>query len=235
MYRYETHLHTLPVSRCAQAGVEESLRFYKDLGYDGVFITNHFLDGNINISPDVPYKEKLDFYFSDYDLALQLGQALGLKVFLGVELSYLGTDFLIYGLEKEWYYAHPEIMDMPKSRELAFMMEAGALVVHAHPFRDARYIDHVRLFPKCVHAVEVVNANRTEFENRMAMEYAQNYKLLEFAGSDNHLGPRVQAVAGIETHVPLETEQDLKALVLAGKTSVFHLHRQEWEEAQNKK
>lgn len=222
MYRYETHLHTLPVSRCAQAGVEESLRFYKDRGYDGVFITNHFLDGNINITPEASYQEKLDFYFSDYELALRLGKAMGLRVFLGVELSYLGTDFLIYGLEKEWYYAHPEIMDMPKSRELAFMMEAGALVVHAHPFRDARYIDHVRLFPKCVHAVEVVNANRTEFENRMAKEYAQNYGLLEFAGSDNHLGSRVQAVAGMETDVPLETEQDLKALVLAGKTAVFH-------------
>ena len=56
MYKYETHLHTYPVSKCAKATVRESLVFYKDIGYDGVFITNHFLDGNINISPDAPYK-----------------------------------------------------------------------------------------------------------------------------------------------------------------------------------
>ena len=32
MYKYETHLHTAPVSRCARAGVRETLEFYKELG-----------------------------------------------------------------------------------------------------------------------------------------------------------------------------------------------------------
>ena len=73
MYKYETHLHTSPVSRCAKASVRESLEFYKSLGYDGVFITNHFLDGNINIDKSKPYAEKIDFYFSDYEKALELG------------------------------------------------------------------------------------------------------------------------------------------------------------------
>ena len=58
MYKYETHLHTFPVSRCAKAGVMESLEFYKKLGYDGVFITNHFLNGSINIDNEKPYEEK---------------------------------------------------------------------------------------------------------------------------------------------------------------------------------
>ena len=43
MYRYETHLHTAPVSKCAHASVRENLEFYKSLGYAGVFITNHFI------------------------------------------------------------------------------------------------------------------------------------------------------------------------------------------------
>ena len=66
MYRYETHLHTSPVSRCAGAGVREQMRFYRELGYDGIFVTNHFLDGNVNIDRTLPYKTKLDFYLSDY-------------------------------------------------------------------------------------------------------------------------------------------------------------------------
>ena len=49
MFRYETHLHTYPVSRCASSDVIDAIKMYKDLGYDGVFITNHFIDGNINI------------------------------------------------------------------------------------------------------------------------------------------------------------------------------------------
>ena len=28
MYKYETHLHTFPVSGCAVAGVRENLEFY---------------------------------------------------------------------------------------------------------------------------------------------------------------------------------------------------------------
>ena len=115
MYKYETHLHTYPVSKCAKVGVREVLEFYKKMGYDGVFITNHFLDGNINIDPSVPYEEKMDFYCSDYEEAKKLSAEIGIKVFFGVEISYKGTDFLIYGLDKEWYLSHPEIQDMKKS------------------------------------------------------------------------------------------------------------------------
>ena len=97
MYKYETHLHTYPVSRCGKAHVCESLDFYKQKGYDGVFITNHFLDGNINIDSSVPYEERIEFYFSDYEKGVELGKEIGISVFFGVESSYKGTDIsLIY-------------------------------------------------------------------------------------------------------------------------------------------
>ena len=123
MYRYETHLHTYPVSRCGKAAPEEAVEYYKELGYDGIFITNHFLDGNINIDraltyEEMPYKERIEFLFSDYARAKARGDEIGLKVFWGVEISYRGTDFLIYGLDKEWFLANPQIMDMKKSEEL---------------------------------------------------------------------------------------------------------------------
>ena len=100
MYKYETHLHTSPVSKCATATVRENMEYYKSLGYDGIFITNHFIDGNINYDKNAPYEEILDFYFSDYEEALSLSIEIGIKVFLGVELSYGGTDFLVFGLDK---------------------------------------------------------------------------------------------------------------------------------------
>jgi len=101
MYKYETHLHTFPVSKCAKTDVFESLDFYKQKNYDGVFITNHFLDGNINIDSSVSYEEKIEFYFSDYEKGAEYGKNIGIKVFFGAELSYKGTDFLVYGLNKE--------------------------------------------------------------------------------------------------------------------------------------
>jgi len=223
MYKYETHLHTLPVSRCAKADVRESLEFYKKLGYDGVFITNHFLDGNINIEKDKSYEEKIEFYFSDYEKALEIGKELGIRVFCGVELSYGGTDFLIYGLDKAWYLAHPEIMDMKKRDELTFLMEHGALIIQAHPYREAAYIDHIRLYPRNVHGVEVVNANRSEQENAMARMYAQNYNLIEFAGSDNHSASRQKKLAGVCFTDPICSVADFIAKVKANKLGLFTL------------
>ena len=134
MYKYETHCHTSPVSKCGKASVKDTVVFYKEFGYDGIFITNHFLDGNINPEAKVlPYRDQIDYYFSDYEEAVKIGEDVGLKVFPGVELSYKGTDFLIYGLEKEWYKDHPEILEMKKTEELPYLMEAGAFVIQAHP------------------------------------------------------------------------------------------------------
>ena len=216
-------MHTLPVSKCARQGVRQNLEFYASLGYDGIFITNHFLDGNINIDKSLPYEEQLEFYFSDYYEALRLSKEIGIKVFLGIEISYRGTDFLIYGLDKEWFLAHPEIMDMKKSDELAFLIENGALVIQAHPYREDRHINHIRLFPRCVHGVEVINASRPDFENAMADAYANAYQLLKIAGSDNHAGNNAKRLAGIETASPLLDEKDFISRVKGGDIKIFTL------------
>lgn len=221
MYKYETHMHTFPVSRCARAGVEESVAYYKELGYDGIFITNHFLDGNINVDRSLPYEEQIKYYFSDYEQAVEIGKKLGIKVFCGVEISYLGTDFLVYGLDKDWFLAHPEIMEMKKSQELAFLMENGALVIQAHPYREASYIDHIRLFPRHVHGVEVLNVWRTEEENRMAEIYADYYGLIKFAGSDNHSAANQKKLAGMCCEEPIEDMADFIQKVKSGEARIF--------------
>jgi hypothetical protein len=169
-YLYETHLHTAPVSKCARAGVRETVEFYKDNGYKGIFITNHFIDGNINIDRSLPYEERINFFFSDYEEGKRIGEEIGIDVFCGIEMSHAGTDFLVYGLGKEWFLAHPEIEGMDKRAQLSMMMEEGALVIQAHPFREANYIACIRLFPRHVQGVEVYNGCRTDFENKMAEE-----------------------------------------------------------------
>lgn len=221
MYKYETHMHTSPVSVCAKAGVRESLEFYKSLGYDGVFITNHFLDGNVNLDHSLPYKEKIEIYFSDYENGVKIGAEIGIKVFFGVEMSYKGTDFLVYGLDKEWFLSHPQIMDMKKSKELAYLRENGALVIQAHPFREDSYIDHVRLYPSCVDGLEVLNANRRDRENKMAMLYADEYGFCKIAGSDNHLGGKQVKLAGISTETPISDERDFISRVKDGRVTIF--------------
>lgn len=196
MCRYETHLHTSPVSRCAVATVADTLAFYKRKGYDGVFITNHFLDGNINVDRSLPYNEKIEFYFSDYERGVEVGRELGLRVFPGVESSYGGTDFLIYGLGKEWYLANPQIMDMDKRSQLKFIRASGGFVVQAHPFREASYIDHIRL-------------------------YAENCGFIMTAGSDNHCGKVQKLLSGMEFETPLSDEHDYVERLKRGEGRIF--------------
>ncbi len=221
MYLYETHLHTSPVSSCAKASVKESLEFYKSLGYDGVFITDHFINGNLGIDRSLPYEERIRFYFSSYEEGSLLGKQMGLKVFSGAEMSYRGTDFLVYGLDMAWYLAHPEIQDLPPEDLLSLLKEEGALVIQAHPFRQAHYIKHIRLFPDRIHGVETYNACRDEKTNRMAELFAEEYSLIPFAGTDNHQGPGQKKLGGMQTKTPLTDEKDFVARVLNGTALPF--------------
>ena len=227
MYKYETHLHTAPVSKCASAGVRETLEYYKSIGYDGVFITNHFLDGNINIDRSESYENKINFYFSDYEDGVVIGKEIGLKVFLGVELSYAGTDFLVYGLGKEWFLANPQIMELSMKKKLELMAENGGFIIQAHPFRERGYIDHIRLFPRSVHAVEIINTSNTDFSNKMSKLYADMYQLPQVAGTDNHTAGRTKHFAGVETEEPINCEADYARMVKDGRARVFTWTREE--------
>ena len=143
-----------------------------------------------------------------------------------MELSCQGSDFLVYGLDKEWYLAHPEIMGFKQSDKLTFLMNENALVVHAHPFREASYIDHIRLFPRGIHAVEIINGCQPEFVNHMAEIYAKEYGFKVTAGSDNHVADRIHVLAGIETDEPIECVQDYIDHVLTGNLTIFHRKRE---------
>ena len=110
---------------------------------------------------------------------------------------------------------------MRKSELLRLLKSEGALVIQAHPFREAGYIDHIRLFPREVHGVEVYNACRTEFENKLAEQYRENYGLIAFAGSDNHRGAEQKLFGGMATKTPIKSVQDFIDAVLSGEAKPF--------------
>lgn len=222
MYRYETHLHTFPASACGRASATESVTFYKEIGYAGIFITNHFLDANVGCDRTLPYEKQLDFYFADYYEAKKL-ETEEFSVFLGVENNYLGSHFLIYGLAPEWYYEHPECITMKKNKLLPALREAGALVIQAHPFREDAWIPHFSLFPRAVHGIEIENTSRPAFESEMARLYAEHYGLLPFAGSDNHTAAAHARLGGMEGEERIKDEADFVRLVLEGKMHPFAL------------
>lgn len=222
MYLYETHVHTSPISQCATASVYETLSYYKSAGYAGVFMTDHFVDGNFEAaSRGLSYPERIERFFSAYEEGEKIGKEIGLAVFSGFEMSYGGTDFLVYGIDKDWCLAHPDMDKMRKTVLMSAMRECGALIIQAHPFREASYIDHIRLFPRHVQGIEVYNAERTEFENRMAAQYCENYGLIRFAGSDNHKAGQALCFGGMATDTPILSVADFIGRVLGGDARPF--------------
>lgn len=185
-YLYETHLHTSAGSKCAYDSPEEQVKRYHRYGYTGIFVTDHFLNGNTTVPKGLSWTESINAFCEGYERAFAAGKEFGLDVFFGFESSYRGNDILTYGLEKDWLMNHPEIMEMSMRKYCEFARSEGGLVVHAHPFREAGYIEMIRLLPRSVDAVEVLNGCRSDFENDRAAEFARNYNLAVTGGSDIH-------------------------------------------------
>ena len=128
--------------------------------------------------------------------------------------------------ESPWAITWAQIMQMKRRDELSFLAESGALIIQAHPYREASYIDHIRLFPRNVHGVEIINANRNELENSMAAIYAKSYGLLDFAGTDNHLGGAQKCFAGMASDHPIKDEMDFLERVKNGEMTPFSFERE---------
>ncbi|HKL99171.1 MAG TPA: PHP-associated domain-containing protein [Mobilitalea sp.] len=190
-YLYETHLHTKEASACARIGGVEQARYYKEAGYSGIIVTDHFFNGNSCVPKDLPWEDRIDLFSKGYENAKQEGDRIGLDVFFGWEAGFKGTEFLIYGLDKEWLKKQPDILSCSVEEQYKKVHEAGGFVVHAHPFRIRSYISEIRLFPDSVDAVEVINVgNGNQEYDRKASEYAEKYKLYKIAGSDAHGGEK---------------------------------------------
>ena len=214
-YIYETHCHTKEASGCSSATAEEQVRKFHELGYSGMMITDHFFNGNTCVDKTQPWEKMVDDYCKGYENGKKVGDELGMTIMFGIEYTYHGTDFLIYGLDKDWIKAHPEMMDM-KVPELSKLVRVdGGLFVHAHPFREVYYIDTIRLFPRDVDAVEVYNAGNLEEEmNVRANWYAESFGLPKTSGSDAHHLFQ-DKFGGVITEKPLTCIQDYIDLVKA--------------------
>ena len=220
MYLYETHLHTSPVSRCAKATVRETIEYYKEAGYAGVFMTDHFLPSMIPEREDEPsYAERIEYYFSAYEEGRKIGEEIGISVFPGIEMAQGWAHVLVYGVDKDWCLRHEDMDKMKKSELMTIMREDGALLIQAHPFRMVK--TEITLFPNHTHGVEIYNASRNEFENSLAVQYRDNYGLIPFAGSDNHTAGRRSCFGGMATERPVDSAEDFVQMVLSGEAKPF--------------
>ncbi len=223
-YRYETHLHTSQGSRCAAMSAEEQIKFYAQRGYTGVFVTDHFWGNrSCRVDEDLPFEAQVEQYFSLAEAAKKHGKKYGIDVFCGIEYTWRGTDFLVYGFAPEIIKAHPEIPSLKPHEFTRLARESGALVIQAHPFRLNSCSTIIRLFQREVDGFEVTNGTNTDHQNKMAGIFAGEYGLRKFAGSDNHGVNKgtLRYLAGVETSRRIKDEQDFVDVIKKGKYRIF--------------
>ena len=221
MFKYEMHSHTKIASGCGIFSAEEIVDFFVKQDYTGLCITDHFFNGNCAVDNNLPWKQKVEKYCSAYEKVKEIGDKKGLDVFFGFEYtcnngasrdSLFGTDFLIYGLDKNWLLSKDEsILSMPVNVFMKMVKEEGGFVVQAHPFRlEVSYMDHISLFPLFTDAIEIYNSNPNTLgrANNLAIAYAKEYGFYETCGSDIH-GPNRQKLCVLYTEKKAETVFDL--------------------------
>lgn len=194
---YETHLHTCEGSACGTSSGAEYIKPFYEKGYSGIFVTDHFFGGNTAAPRDADWETKINIYCSGYENALKaakefneekkiIGTEKEFKVFFGLEQTFNGDDYLLYGFDKEWLLKHPEIEGFSHSELFNAINEVHGLMIQAHPFRMRNYIHAIHLYPRNIHGVEIYNAGNKQSENILAELFAKEYDFPVTSGSDIH-------------------------------------------------
>ncbi|MCQ2588350.1 MAG: PHP domain-containing protein [Treponema sp.] len=224
-YKYETHLHTSQGSACGSSMAEDYVYPYYEAGYSGFFVTDHFFGGNTAVPRDLDWTSRINLYCSGYEKALETAKKLNteknilntpdeFKVFFGIEQTFQGDDYLIYGLSKEWLLKHPEFERMNQTEVFEAVNMNNGLMIQAHPFRLRGYIQAIHIHPRDIHGIEILNAGNAPEENELAEHYAKIYNFPVTAGSDiHHVNKLINGdggipVTGMEFDKPLLNLQD---------------------------
>ncbi len=182
--KLELHFHTKESSPCGMVYAKDSVKMYKEAGYDGIVVTDHFNEAVLGEKSD-DWDCAVDKFLEGYNEAVIAGEENGLKVLLGMELriSENGNDYLVYGVTEEFLRKYPYLYLEDKETIRKIADENGLCIIQAHPFRkgcvptDTWFID----------GVEVWNGNpRHDSQNEKALMWATENNLTQTVGSDFH-------------------------------------------------
>lgn len=223
MYKYELHAHTHECDRGAALGARELVRLYKDAGYDGMVITDHYIDLFYNRwfpeeVADLTHKQQVARWLRGYYTAREEGEKIGFTVLPGAEVRFDGypNDYLLYGLHEDFFDTVPRLNELKNVTELLALLPEQVCVVQAHPFRDGMAVAN----PRGLFGLEVFNGGTEKFRNQLAGQFAEHYGLAKTSGSDIHNRNRL-AKGGIITTRRIQTPEDLAAVLRSGEYSLI--------------
>ncbi len=171
----DTHLHEKKFSADSFISLEEIVRKARELGLDGICITDHESSA---IRTE----------------AAALSQNTGFLIITGAEVLTLEGDMTVFGLHRL-----PE--KMVHARELIRMTEAaGGVAICSHPYRQNNrgMGDFIRELP-VVRGIEAFNASTPKHHNLRAFDLSLELNVAALGASDAHV---IEQVGKFATCMP---------------------------------
>ncbi|MBR3933548.1 MAG: transposase [Clostridia bacterium] len=214
MFKYDLHVHTAQTSPCASMTGAQQVQAYKELGYTGIVVTDHYYNGFFEKNASPTWAESMDKYFAGYFDAKAEGDKIGIDVFQSAEVTIASSrkDYLIYGVEPEFFYVNEKLFDLSEAELISLVHSAGGLVFAAHPYRR----EATECYPYGnIDGVEVINGNPLS-NNNLALKYAKDRNLLMCSGSDAH-NKGDAGLGGITTNIKIKNIAHLAEILKNGE------------------
>lgn len=136
-YIVDMHVHTKETSACGEVAGADVVRSYKEAGYQGIMISDHYHKEFFDGLGSMEIHQKIERYLAGYRAAKREGEKLGVDVLLGIEFRNFESDndFLIIGMTEEFLHDYPETYLLPINQAVELFHRKGMLVIQAHPVR----------------------------------------------------------------------------------------------------
>ena len=223
MYKYDLHVHSIGGSACGHDTVENMMKRYKEIGFTGFALTNHFLHGYTGVDRTLPWTDFVKEYSSYYYNALETANKLDFDLIFGLEEKYdAGKEILVYGITPEILSNNPELQNMDIKIWSQTVRENGGFIAYAHPFRNRSYIPEPYAMPdiSLVDGLEIYNYCNDKCDNELAVETFKNSGKIIIAGGDLH-STDFDDTFGIQTTERIKTTEQLAAVL---KNNQFELY-----------
>jgi predicted metal-dependent phosphoesterase TrpH len=221
MYKIETHLHTVYSSHCGHLDAETLVTEYRNKGYHGIIVTDHFNRYNCDWrGADYSRPEHaVELFQESYRRLLEAAAPQGMKIYKGAEIRFDGSDndYLLIGYPDWLLHDADRVFKDGLAAFSRRCRQTDALLIQAHPYRgacspaDPRYLD----------GVEVLNRNQDwDNQNPKALEFAQVNGLLQTSGSDCHTPGQIGNGGIISDTLP-EDDTALLKLLRSGRYTLI--------------
>ena len=188
MIKIETHCHTYLGSPCATAFPETLIKEYKEKGYGGAVLTNHYCKAYFDNYKGETEQEKKQFFIDLIEDFEKTAHKLNFKAFYGAEILVKTTDnafreFILVGFDKAFIMANKPLFNYTQTELFEIAEKNRFFLYQTHPQRKTIVFGDT----KYMHGAESFNGHINHINrNEQALEFIEKHGLKKMSGTDYH-------------------------------------------------